>query len=124
MKITPKRENVEFYARPYDALYAGFRPCLRCRPLEARGRPPAVVEKLLSAVEAGPGERLREADELVDKLRLLDSDERDDHEKRWKVRERLHTRIKASMGDIDTQVSAIMEREHEGEAPLLTVVSA
>ena len=59
---TPKRENVEFYARPHDALYAGFRPCLRCRPLEARGRPPAVVEKLLSAVEAGPGERLREAD--------------------------------------------------------------
>ena len=60
----------------------------------------------------------------MDKLRLLDSDERDDHEKRWKVRERLHTRIKASMGDIDTQVSAIMEREHEGEAPVLTVVSA
>src|SRR6266567_549500 len=59
---TPKRENVEFYARPHDALYAGYRPCLRCRPLEARGRPPAVVEKLLSAVEAEPGGRLREAD--------------------------------------------------------------
>ena len=59
---TPKRENVEFYARPHDALYAGYRPCLRCRPLETRGRPAPMVEKLLAAVEADPSGRLREAD--------------------------------------------------------------
>ena len=36
----PKPENVEFFALPKDALFAGYRPCLRCRPLEtARRRP-------------------------------------------------------------------------------------
>ena len=59
---TPKRENVEFYARTHDALYAGYRPCLRCRPLETRGKPAPMVEKLLAAVEADPSGRLREAD--------------------------------------------------------------
>src|SRR5437867_1524224 len=61
---TPKRENVEFYASAHDALYAGYRPCLRCRPLD-RGRPaPPLVDKLLAAVEADPIGRLREADLL------------------------------------------------------------
>ena len=59
---TPKRENVEFYARTHDALYAGYRPCLRCRPLETRGKPAPMIEKLLAAVEADPSGRLREAD--------------------------------------------------------------
>lgn len=59
---TPKRENVEFYARPHDALYAGYRPCLRCRPLDARDKPPPVVAQLLAAVEAEPCGRLRESD--------------------------------------------------------------
>jgi AraC family transcriptional regulator of adaptative response/methylated-DNA-[protein]-cysteine methyltransferase len=59
---TPKRENVEFYARTHDALYAGYRPCLRCRPLESRGKPTPMVEKLLAAVEADPSGRLRESD--------------------------------------------------------------
>jgi AraC family transcriptional regulator of adaptative response/methylated-DNA-[protein]-cysteine methyltransferase len=59
---TPKRENVEFYARTHDALYAGYRPCLRCRPLERRGKPAPMVEKLLAAVEADPSGRLREVD--------------------------------------------------------------
>jgi AraC family transcriptional regulator of adaptative response/methylated-DNA-[protein]-cysteine methyltransferase len=30
----PNRENVEFFARTEDAERAGYRPCLRCRPLE------------------------------------------------------------------------------------------
>jgi len=59
---TPKRENVEFYARTHDALYAGYRPCLRCRPLESRSKPAPMVEKLLAAVEADPSGRLRESD--------------------------------------------------------------
>jgi AraC family transcriptional regulator, regulatory protein of adaptative response / methylated-DNA-[protein]-cysteine methyltransferase len=59
---TPKRENVEFFARPHDALYAGYRPCRRCRPLDQGRQPPPVVEKLLAAVEADPSGRLREAD--------------------------------------------------------------
>lgn len=59
---TPKRENVEFFAKPHDALYAGYRPCLRCRPLDLGRQPPPVVEKLLAAVESDPSGRLREAD--------------------------------------------------------------
>ena len=30
--LTPKFENVSFYASAAAALEAGFRPCLRCRP--------------------------------------------------------------------------------------------
>lgn len=31
---TPRRENVEFFEAPEDALRAGYRPCKRCRPME------------------------------------------------------------------------------------------
>jgi AraC family transcriptional regulator, regulatory protein of adaptative response / methylated-DNA-[protein]-cysteine methyltransferase len=30
----PNRENVEFFTRAEEAEWAGYRPCLRCRPLE------------------------------------------------------------------------------------------
>lgn len=59
---TPRRENVEFFASPQQALYAGYRPCLRCRPLDQGRAPPRVVERLLAAVETDPARRLREAD--------------------------------------------------------------
>jgi AraC family transcriptional regulator, regulatory protein of adaptative response / methylated-DNA-[protein]-cysteine methyltransferase len=32
----PRRENVRFYATCAEAERAGFRPCKRCRPNEAR----------------------------------------------------------------------------------------
>ena len=57
---TPKPENVEFFPKPHDALYAGYRPCLRCRPLDNGRQPPPVVERLLAAVDADPSGRLRE----------------------------------------------------------------
>jgi len=59
---TPKRQNVEFFASPQDALHAGYRPCRRCRPLDHGRKPPRLVEQLLAAVEADPGERLRDVD--------------------------------------------------------------
>ena len=59
---TPKRDNVEFFAAPQDALYAGYRACLRCRPLDQGRKPPEIVSRLLAAVEADPSTRLREAD--------------------------------------------------------------
>ncbi|MFL6467582.1 MAG: bifunctional DNA-binding transcriptional regulator/O6-methylguanine-DNA methyltransferase Ada [Pyrinomonadaceae bacterium] len=37
----PNRENVAFFITASDAEHAGFRPCLRCRPLEAEVRDPA-----------------------------------------------------------------------------------
>jgi len=37
----PKRENVAFFITPNDAQNAGFRACLRCRPLETKTAEPA-----------------------------------------------------------------------------------
>jgi O-6-methylguanine DNA methyltransferase len=34
----PRAEHVTHYATVREALFAGFRPCRRCRPLETRGR--------------------------------------------------------------------------------------
>jgi AraC family transcriptional regulator, regulatory protein of adaptative response / methylated-DNA-[protein]-cysteine methyltransferase len=53
----PRPENVEFFASGSDALYAGYRPCLRCKPLD-HGRPSALVEKLRGAVEEAPAGKL------------------------------------------------------------------
>jgi AraC family transcriptional regulator of adaptative response/methylated-DNA-[protein]-cysteine methyltransferase len=55
----PLRHNLEFYGTIREALFAGYRPCQRCRPLEADGRPPEWVTKLLAAVDASPEPRLR-----------------------------------------------------------------
>lgn len=54
----PRPENVEFFGTPGDAMAAGYRPCKRCRPLEADGRPPPWVQRLLARAEAAPGLRL------------------------------------------------------------------
>jgi AraC family transcriptional regulator of adaptative response/methylated-DNA-[protein]-cysteine methyltransferase len=41
-----------------EALFAGFRPCKRCRPLEAVGSHPAWVRRLLAQVEEAPEGRI------------------------------------------------------------------
>jgi AraC family transcriptional regulator of adaptative response/methylated-DNA-[protein]-cysteine methyltransferase len=56
----PLRENVEFFPGKKEALYAGFRPCRRCRPMEENGKVPALVEQLLRQVEQRPSEPLRD----------------------------------------------------------------
>ena len=58
----PLPKNVEFFATVKDAIFAGYRPCKRCRPLAANGTPPAWVQKLLNCVEQGPDQRIREWD--------------------------------------------------------------
>src|SRR5688500_15605417 len=57
----PKLENVEFYATPRDALINGYRPCLRCRPMDG-AEPPEWLKPLLEQVEAEPGRRWRDGD--------------------------------------------------------------
>jgi AraC family transcriptional regulator of adaptative response/methylated-DNA-[protein]-cysteine methyltransferase len=57
----PKPENVEFFGVPKDALAAGYRPCLRCHPLEGDDTP-AWVKRLLARVERTPEARVRERD--------------------------------------------------------------
>lgn len=58
----PKPENVEFFPRLRDAVFAGYRPCKRCRPLEAAGAPPQWASELLQEVEADPARRWTAAD--------------------------------------------------------------
>jgi len=57
----PAPANVVFYAAASEALFAGYRPCLRCKPLESSADPPWVVS-LVERVEADPHERIRDAD--------------------------------------------------------------
>jgi AraC family transcriptional regulator of adaptative response/methylated-DNA-[protein]-cysteine methyltransferase len=58
----PRRRNIEFFPSISRAVFAGYRPCQRCRPLETDGRPPEWVERLLALVDADPERRIRAAD--------------------------------------------------------------
>lgn len=54
----PLPENREFYATPAGALGAGYRPCLRCRPLLAGGGVPDCLGRLLDRIETDPAARV------------------------------------------------------------------
>src|SRR5216117_2347043 len=54
----PARENVDFFASSSEALESGYRPCLRCHPMEPGKRPPKLIERLRAEVERAPGGRL------------------------------------------------------------------
>src|SRR5437868_15271454 len=55
---TPKREHIEFFRDPTAAMSAGYRPCKRCRPELADGRPPEWVGSLMRRVAANPDEKI------------------------------------------------------------------
>ncbi|GMU61639.1 MAG: hypothetical protein AMXMBFR34_34020 [Myxococcaceae bacterium] len=52
----PRRQNCEFFGDVRSAMVAGYRACLRCRPLSARPASP-VVERLVTALEKEPSKR-------------------------------------------------------------------
>ena len=54
----PARENVEFFPSPNEALLGGYRPCLRCQPMDPVQRPPELIERLRAEVEKAPDGRL------------------------------------------------------------------
>jgi AraC family transcriptional regulator of adaptative response/methylated-DNA-[protein]-cysteine methyltransferase len=56
----PKRENVQFFPAVKEALFAGYRACLRCKPLLSIGSHPDWVKDLLARVESREGARLRD----------------------------------------------------------------
>lgn len=58
----PLRKNVECFESVKDALFAGFRPCKRCRPLEVPGAHPAWVAGLIARLEQDPEQRMRDGD--------------------------------------------------------------
>jgi AraC family transcriptional regulator of adaptative response/methylated-DNA-[protein]-cysteine methyltransferase len=57
----PLPKNVEYFPTPRAALAAGYRPCKRCKPLEADDQPEWAVE-LLAEVERRPSARITEGD--------------------------------------------------------------
>ena len=58
----PRPDNVEFFESADAALAAGYRPCLRCRPLEANGTAPPWLGPLLAELERNPRRRWTDAD--------------------------------------------------------------
>src|SRR5256886_10335826 len=54
----PARENVNFFGTLSEALHNGYRPCLRCQPMDPNGHPPELIERLRAEVERAPGGRL------------------------------------------------------------------
>jgi len=54
----PARENVEFFSTPSEALIGGYRPCLRCHPMDPQTRPPELIERLRAEIEKAPGGRI------------------------------------------------------------------
>ena len=70
-----KSEHVEYFPSAKEALFAGFRPCARCRPLDGddkyagdlfAGGTPAWARSLVDRVEAEPKRRVTDADLRVD----------------------------------------------------------
>jgi AraC family transcriptional regulator of adaptative response/methylated-DNA-[protein]-cysteine methyltransferase len=58
----PNPENVEYFGSVKECLFAGYRPCKRCHPLETNGAPPEWAAKLMARIEAAPDTRLRAAE--------------------------------------------------------------
>ena len=59
----PARENVEFFSTSNEALHGGYRPCLRCHPMDPNGVPD-LVKRLREVVEEAPDGRVTDK-ELV-----------------------------------------------------------
>jgi len=58
----PKQENVEFFGSSKEALYAGYRPCLRCQPLDRDKKAPELVTRLRQMVDESPTGKITDAD--------------------------------------------------------------
>ncbi|MEX0330770.1 MAG: bifunctional transcriptional activator/DNA repair enzyme AdaA [Puniceicoccaceae bacterium] len=58
----PKPENCEFFETAIHCMEAGFRPCKRCRPLEAGLSKEEPVRVLMDKLLASPSRRWMEAD--------------------------------------------------------------
>jgi AraC family transcriptional regulator of adaptative response/methylated-DNA-[protein]-cysteine methyltransferase len=54
----PNPENIEYFSSPDEALYAGYRPCSRCKPLDREANRPETLTRLLNAIEQSPAVRI------------------------------------------------------------------
>jgi len=58
----PLRENVEFFSSTRNALAAGYRPCLRCKPLVPAGGVPDWLRDVLVEIDRDPSRRWTDGD--------------------------------------------------------------
>jgi len=58
----PRPENVEFFSSSGEALFSGYRPCRRCRPLVQPGASPEWLQRLLTEVDSDPTRRWKASD--------------------------------------------------------------
>lgn len=58
---SPLAKNVEYFATAAEALFAGYRPCKRCRPMAIQNQPEWATA-LIADVEANPAARIKEGD--------------------------------------------------------------
>ncbi|HLT24818.1 MAG TPA: Ada metal-binding domain-containing protein, partial [Ignavibacteria bacterium] len=56
----PLEENLKFFSTAREALFAGYRPCKRCKPMDIGNDTPDWVEKLLDYVDKNPEVKLRD----------------------------------------------------------------
>ncbi len=64
----PKPTNVEFFKNAKGALHSGYRPCLKCKPLEEKGATPEWISRLLDEVNQHP--QIRWKDYTIRKMGL------------------------------------------------------
>jgi AraC family transcriptional regulator, regulatory protein of adaptative response / methylated-DNA-[protein]-cysteine methyltransferase len=58
----PLPGNIEFFDSAREALFSGYRPCKRCKPMETPGAAPEWIRPLLDAIEEDPRRRWRDDD--------------------------------------------------------------
>jgi AraC family transcriptional regulator of adaptative response/methylated-DNA-[protein]-cysteine methyltransferase len=55
---TALARNIEYFPSVKEAVFAGYRACKRCRPLELTDGPPAWVRRLIDRVQKSPQQRI------------------------------------------------------------------
>jgi AraC family transcriptional regulator, regulatory protein of adaptative response / methylated-DNA-[protein]-cysteine methyltransferase len=57
----PLPQNVSYFSSAREALFAGYRPCKRCHPMDVNGRPPEWVRHAIALVK-GSEERIKDSE--------------------------------------------------------------
>lgn len=58
----PLGKNVEYFTSVKEAMFAGYRACKRCRPLEVPGAHPPWVDRLIGELDKDSERRIRDRD--------------------------------------------------------------
>ncbi|MBT3783833.1 methylated-DNA--[protein]-cysteine S-methyltransferase [bacterium] len=58
----PLQKNVEFFRSTAEALFSGYRPCLRCYPMEPASDSPQWLRGLLNSMALEPSRRFQDED--------------------------------------------------------------